>query len=898
MLGRSLAWPNPRCAKEKRLRFMFSNCFAKVSCVFLPLFVAATIMADDTPTPTVADSTRLDQGRLIYAESCQSCHGDQGQGIADGYDKPLVGDDSVGQLSSLIAETMPEGEPEQCVGDDADAVAAYIHHAFYSEAARVRNRPPRLAVTHLTANQLRQSLADLYGAFYGAAKKESTRGIRGRYFTTTKRNDDNKKIERVDEVIAFDWQDKGPGAEIQSEEFSIEWAGGLKIDETGRYEIVIRSTCAFICNLGHSNREFINNRVQSGDKVEFRKSIVLTAGRVYPIRIELYQRKRKTQQPPATISLSWVSPNSTERILPSRNLLPVLPPPSFSLQTKLPPDDRSYGFDRGLSVDRQWDDSTTAAAVEFAGVAINELWPHYRRKHKNDSDQNRQRLRSFLLKIAETAFRGPLDDLNHRFYVDQQVDQSEDDSEAIKRCLLAVLKSPRFLYPELDRDRSVSQRAANRLALTLFDSVPVDESLLQLVRQDKLETEEQVRTAARQMVRDYRAEGKIHQLVGEWLHLSRISEAVKDSELFPDFDPELQADLKASLTAFTQSVIESDASDFRQMFLADWSFTTDQLADFYGEAWQYEDLIVAKDVAVEVSAEAATEIDSDHPQDRKATKESTVETKAKVESVDEEGRQQDPPLHSNLAVDDFGGITHRRLLKTRPIDSQHFGLLSHPYLLSGLAYQDSTSPIHRGVFLIRYLLGRSLRPPNEAFTPLAPDLHPDMTTRERVQLQTSPQSCQVCHAKINGLGFVLENFDAVGRYRFHEGEKPIDSSGGYTTRTGQKVDFQGVSDLAHYLAGSSDAHRAFVNRSFQYFTKQPIAAYGVRRLDRLTGNFRENDFHIRNLVVEIATIAATQPIVSSEAPSETRRAAVNPWPGLVAQPAQIEGKPSSEKRLN
>ena len=201
MLGRSLAWPNPRCAKEKRLRFMFSNCFAKVSCVFLPLFVAATIMADDTPTPTVADSTRLDQGRLIYAESCQSCHGDQGQGIADGYDKPLVGDDSVGQLSSLIAETMPEGEPEQCVGDDADAVAAYIHHAFYSEAARVRNRPPRLAVTHLTANQLRQSLADLYGAFYGAAKKESTRGIRGRYFTTTKRNDENKKIAMTAPVI-------------------------------------------------------------------------------------------------------------------------------------------------------------------------------------------------------------------------------------------------------------------------------------------------------------------------------------------------------------------------------------------------------------------------------------------------------------------------------------------------------------------------------------------------------------------------------------------------------------------------------------------------------------------------------------------------------------------------
>ena len=837
-------------------------------------------MAEDTPRSTVVADSFLNQGRLVYAESCQHCHGDQGQGIADGYDKPLVGDDSVGQLSKLITETMPEGEPEQCVGDAAEAVAAYIHHAFYSEAARVRNRPPRLTVTHLTANQLRQSLADLYGAFYGAIKKESSRGIQARYFMTTKRNDDNKKIERVDSIIAFDWQDQGPGGGIQPEEFAVEWSGGLKIEETGQYEIVIHSTCAFICNLGHANREFINNRVQSGDKVEFRKSIVLTAGRVYPIQIELYQRKRKTQQPPATILLSWVPPDGVQTILPERNLLPVTPPPSFSLQTKLPPDDRSYGFDRGLSVDRQWDDSITTAAVEFAGVAINELWPHYQRRHKNDPDQHREKLRSFLLQIATTAFRGPLDDVNRQFYVDGQVDQSEDDAEAIKRCLLAVIKSPRFLYPELDRDRSVSQRAANRIALTLFDSLPVDESLLRLIRQDKLESERQVRGAAERMVQDYRVEGKTHQFVAEWLNLSRISEAAKNPELFSDFDLALHADLKASLTGFTQSVIESDASDFRQMFLANWSFTTAPLADFYGEAWERGELTVASDVAAKSPEENAVEVGPAGQQDDSIQ-----------ESADKQEAQQERHNHLSLAVGDSGRIPHRRLLKTRSADSQHFGLLSHPYLLSGLAYQDSTSPIHRGVFLIRYLLGRSLRPPDEAFTPLTPDLHPDMTTRERVQLQTSPQSCQVCHAKINGLGFVLENFDAVGRYRIQEGEKPIDASGGYTSRTGQEIAFQGVSELADYLAGSDDAHRAFVNRAFQHFTKQPIAAYGARRLDLLTEKFRENDFHIRNLLVEIATIAATQPILNSEPESNLHRADVTRRQGQVGKLLRQEGTP-------
>src|SRR5690606_19368616 len=143
----------------------------------------------------------------------------------------------------------------------------------------------------------------------------------------------------------------------------------------------------------------------------------------------------------------------------------------------------------------------------------------------------------------------------------------------------------------------------------------------------------------------------------------------------------------------------------------------------------------------------------------------------------------------------------------------------------GLAYSDTTSPIHRGVFLVRYMLGRTLRPPNEAFTPLSPALHPDLTTRERVELQTSPESCQICHTRINQLGFTLESFDAVGRFRQQEGEdKPVDPSGSYTDRNFQTTTFTGPADLAQYLAGSDDAHRAFVNRVFQHFVKQPIAA--------------------------------------------------------------------------
>ncbi|MEZ6048620.1 MAG: hypothetical protein R3C11_24195 [Planctomycetaceae bacterium] len=96
-----------------------------------------------------------------------------GEGVEQVYDKALAGDDTVSQLADYITKTMPEGAPEECAGEDALAVATWLHHAFYSEAARLRNRPARVMLVHLTGNQLEQSLADLYGYFGGTVPARS-----------------------------------------------------------------------------------------------------------------------------------------------------------------------------------------------------------------------------------------------------------------------------------------------------------------------------------------------------------------------------------------------------------------------------------------------------------------------------------------------------------------------------------------------------------------------------------------------------------------------------------------------------------------------------------------------------------------------------------------------------
>ena len=184
------------------------------------------------------------------------------------------------------------------------------------------------------------------------------------------------------------------------------------------------------------------------------------------------------------------------------------------------------------------------------------------------------------------------------------------------------------------------------------------------------------------------------------------------------------------------------------------------------------------------------------------------------------------------------------------------GILSHPFLMSGFAYHDLSSPIHRGVFISRSILGRSLKPPAEAITPIPPTLHPDLTTRERIALQTSPVACRSCHEMINPLGFALENFDAAGRFRKQEHNKDVDPSGSYLQQNGKLEKFSGAKELGGFLANSKEVHLAFVEQLFQHVAKQPIQAYGSDQKEKLRNLFAQNGFNINTLLAETATIAA------------------------------------------
>jgi hypothetical protein len=202
-----------------------------------------------------------------------------------------------------------------------------------------------------------------------------------------------------------------------------------------------------------------------------------------------------------------------------------------------------------------------------------------------------------------------------------------------------------------------------------------------------------------------------------------------------------------------------------------------------------------------------------------------------------------------------------------PLDaSEGSGVLTHPYLLAAFSYQKQTSPIHRGVFLTRNIVGRALRPPPMAQTFNDATFATNLTMREKVTQLTRSQTCQACHSVINPLGFSLEKFDAVGRFRTRDNDQLIDASAEYTTDDGETVSLKGARDLAQFAASNEQAQNGFIEQLFKQVAKQPMLAYGFAVPDSLRQSFVASNFNMQKLLTEIATTTALHGLEQPSAP--------------------------------
>jgi hypothetical protein len=726
-------------------------------------------------------------GQQIYELQCAKCHGVQGEGVADVYDEVLSGDHSVDDLTRIIHETMPEDAPEDCEGEDARLVSMYIYDTFYSPNARLRNRPPRVELSHLTVRQYRSSLADWLNPRPVDPSRLAGDGLLALYYNSRGFSRDKLVIERTDPQINFAFGTESPDAEkIESEAFAIRWQGSVLARETGEYEFCVTSENGFRLWVNDRETPRIDAWVTSGgEPQEHTATVFLLAGRAYPIRLQFFKYKDKS----ASIQLAWQPPDGTRQVIPADCLFPADVPATLVITTPLPADDSSQGYARGTFVTKDWDEATTHAAIEAAAYVAERLDPLARTK-RDESDRS-TRIREFSHELAERAFRRPLTDEERRFFVDALFDETSDVDTAVKRSIMLTLKSPRFLYPGVATSELDDYEVASRLALTLWDSLP-DVELLKAASKGELHSADRAAAHARRMLADSRARTKVRDFFHHWLEVDEGQDISRDADEYPGFGEELVADLRTSLDLFIEEVVWSDASDFRRLLLEDQLFMNDRLADFY-------------------------EVELPRPGD--------------------EGFQK-------VTLD----------------SDQRAGIVTHPYLLTTFAYYRSSSPIHRGVFLTRRLLGRALKPPPMAIQFMDNRFDPNLTMREKVSQLTESAACQTCHCVINPLGFSLEHFDAVGRFRTMEKQKPIDAESTYTTEEGDSIELRGARDLAEFAVGNAGTHLAFVEQLFQQIAAQPVRAYGPETLDRLHARFVESGYNIQTLLVEIATTVATRPV--------------------------------------
>jgi len=191
--------------------------------------------------------------------------------------------------------------------------------------------------------------------------------------------------------------------------------------------------------------------------------------------------------------------------------------------------------------------------------------------------------------------------------------------------------------------------------------------------------------------------------------------------------------------------------------------------------------------------------------------------------------------------DALGGVSDALSPVLAPPDQKTFGLLSQAGFLAAVSRNQEAAIIYRGRFVREKLLcGQlSLPPPNVA-SPL-PEFTPDMTSRERVAEHTGGAACVGCHQLMNPIGFALEHFDYLGRWRDTESGLPIDTTVVVGDELGQVTD---AFELSRKLAESDVVALCGARQAFEFALGRAPAEEDACLVDALTAagprNLRRN----------------------------------------------------------
>lgn len=773
--------------------------FLKFSTVlFLALLVSATSF--HAAPAVVAEHP----GKAIYKKLCAECHGDRGQGVEDEYDEPLTGEKSVESLAKYIDRTMPEDDPDKCSPEESKLVTAYIYEAFYAPAAQARLNPPQKELSRLTIDQFRTSVMDLIGRFRMGPGFDrpigNEQGLKAVYRGVELPKPGEKA---VDTTPKKGIQAKRPNKTIERVEPVIAFHWGPDSPEKAVLEA-----------------EQFQNR--------FEGSVVASETGLYEFAVKSENGFRlwinDGNEGDALID-GWVS--NGPQVREEKKSIFLVGGRAYMLRLE------HFKFkEKTASVELWWK----------TPHGVKELIP----AHALRKDRPRE------LMIVNTEF--PADDSSGGYPRGTTISKAWDQAVTD-----AAISTAEHVVENLDELSGSKAGAADRgeklrkFAHSFVEAAfrrPLSDEQTALFIEAQFKAAKSPETAVKRVVLftlkspeflypNLRDDEK----PDDFEVASRLALALWDS--IPD-KKLAQAATAGKLR--TRDQVKAEA----QRMITD-SRTKAKLHGFFHHWLELE------------RAEGSSKdpkifpgFDAEMMADLRESLFQFIDDVVWSEKSDYRELLQADYLLMNERLGKYYGhpVTGDEFQRVGFDPKQRAGVITHPYLLASLAYTKQSSPIHRGVFLTRNIVGMSLKPPMKAVIFEDSHFNPKLTMREKITELTRSGGCMSCHSMINPLGFSLENFDAVGRWRTKDNNKPVNAVSEFTTHDGKLVRLSGPRDIVNYVAGNPSGHRAFIRHLFHHIVKQEPTAYGFQRVDQMQRDFAANGCHIQKLLVDIALVTA------------------------------------------
>jgi hypothetical protein len=198
----------------------------------------------------------------------------------------------------------------------------------------------------------------------------------------------------------------------------------------------------------------------------------------------------------------------------------------------------------------------------------------------------------------------------------------------------------------------------------------------------------------------------------------------------------------------------------------------------------------------------------------------------------------------------IANVYGNKFRRVKLADENRRGLLGQGSILTITALANRTSPVMRGKWVLENILAAPPPPP----PPNIPALKEkgeggeNLTMRQQIEQHRANPACAICHNRMDPIGFALENFDAVGKWRTLDAGAPIDASG--TLPDGSE--FQGPAELRKALLRNPEIIvNSFSEKLLSYSLGRTVEHYDAPAVRKIVREAAANDYRWSSIVLGI-----------------------------------------------